>query len=289
MAESSGRVVVRFAGGEQAVEWRGARACEIVELACGESTPGSLPPGAPSVDADLLLRPSGRGVELVRGERRLWRGSRIGDGVERLLEELLESFVDGHDAGLMLHCGVVSRDEAALLLPARSGSGKSTLVAGLALLGWSYHTDELAAVTLPEDGERGSVWGLRRPVHLKGASIGVVADLPGAAAALAQRPLVPSHRGAFLAAEALGPAYGEPPVEVRAIVFPGFEAGRGARLDRVTPGRALASLHGTLLNGRNLEAGGAPALRDLALAAPAFELRFGALEGAARELFRILG
>lgn len=71
---------------------------------------------------------------------------------------------------LLLHAGVVARDNVALILPAWPGSGKSTLSAALCQRGWRLLSDEFGLVR-PKDG---LLVPFPRLVALKNESIAVI-------------------------------------------------------------------------------------------------------------------
>jgi hypothetical protein len=64
----------------------------------------------------------------------------------RLFHATVKRLMAARSDLLWLHAGVAARDGAAVVLCARSGHGKSTLVAELLARGWSYYSDEIAAV-----------------------------------------------------------------------------------------------------------------------------------------------
>ncbi len=71
---------------------------------------------------------------------------------------------------LTIHAACLSRDGAAVVLPAPPGSGKSTLCAALALRGWRLLSDELTLVDTTNLG----IHALARPINLKNASIDLI-------------------------------------------------------------------------------------------------------------------
>lgn len=80
------------------------------------------------------------------------------------------------NAHLLLHAGVVARDDKALILPATPGSGKTTLACALHLAGWRFLSDEFGVIDMARD----EVLPMVRPAPLKNASIEVIRARPGA-------------------------------------------------------------------------------------------------------------
>ncbi|WP_208022031.1 HprK-related kinase A [Pseudomaricurvus hydrocarbonicus] len=74
---------------------------------------------------------------------------------------------------LVVHAAVVEKQGRVLMLSAPPGAGKSTLCAGLVCRGWRLLSDELALVSMSDDGLV-QVTPLGRPVCLKNQSLGVI-------------------------------------------------------------------------------------------------------------------
>ncbi len=68
---------------------------------------------------------------------------------------------------LIIHAGVLAKNDQAIIFPAPPGSGKSTLTAYLALSGWRLLSDELALINL----DTNTVTPFVRPICLKNQSI----------------------------------------------------------------------------------------------------------------------
>lgn len=122
---------------------------------------------------------------------------------------------------LMLHAGVVARDDQALILPALPGSGKSTLTAALMARGWRLLTDEIGLVRL----EGGLIQPLGRAIALKNESIAVMDEF---APRLQRGPLFPKTRKGTVAH--LGPTLvsqeqQDRPAKPRWMIFPRFRSG----------------------------------------------------------------
>jgi len=179
------------------------------------------------------------------------------------------------NAYLLLHAGVVARNDRALLLPAAPGSGKTTLTCALHLAGWRFLSDEFGVV----DMESGELLPMVRPAPLKNRSIDVIGRRPGAVLG----PLFPktrkgdvSHfvpdRESFMARHR------------RAIptlvIFPRFQAGAGLHCTPVPRAQAAMRIG---LNSFNYQALGPLSFQAtvaLARRTQAYELVFGDLDEA---------
>ncbi|CDH46364.1 HprK-related kinase A [Candidatus Contendibacter odensensis] len=145
---------------------------------------------------------------------------------------------------LMLHAGVIARDDQALILPAWPGSGKSTLSAALCHRGWRLLSDEFGLVR-PKDG---LLAPFPRLVALKNESIAVIrAFAPDAVLG----PEYPKTRKGTL-------CHLRPPTDSierdqelaqpRWIVFPQFKAGAAMSLRPMPRTEAFVTLSGHSFN-----------------------------------------
>lgn len=80
------------------------------------------------------------------------------------------------NAYLLLHAGVVARNDRALILPAAPGAGKTTLTCALHLAGWRFLSDEFGVI----DMGTGELLPMVRPAPLKNRSIDIIGSRPGA-------------------------------------------------------------------------------------------------------------
>lgn len=154
---------------------------------------------------------------------------------------------------VLVHAGAVARRGPAIVLPAPMEAGKSTLVAGLLRAGFSYLTDEAAAI----DPVNGRVTPYPKPVHLDYGSWPLFPDLAPAADDRRQ-PLIraqwhvpPGRFGARVSDT----------VALGAVVFPRYERGVTTAL---TPMSGADALVGLIANSFNFGLHGAQGLAGLA-------------------------
>jgi acyl transferase domain-containing protein len=132
-----------------------------------------------------------------------------------------------------------------VIFPGGTAAGKSTLAGWLALQGWAYHSDELAAVSA--DGP--TLSGLLRPLSLKESSLHLFAssvDLGAPGAGIMVTP-----HGAMIAPSMLRGS-GPGPAPLARIIFTNYRADSVYSLQPLSPARAAVRLMGCLVNARNL-------------------------------------
>lgn len=195
-----------------------------------------------------LVEVEGRWAAYQDGARSLWAPSV--PGLARSLVWLLNALaLNAPSPDVHVHAAVASLDGRAVILPGRSGAGKTTLVAALALAGWVYLSDEVAALDLhhavvrpyprPLALEEGS-WGL-----FPGAGDRWPADVPELVTDL--RLLLPVTLGTSAPPEVARPI---------AIVFPDVQPGATTALVPMGRAEALERLVALTFNLRALGAAG---------------------------------
>lgn len=185
---------------------------------------------------------------------------------------------------LMLHGGVVARDEGALILPGVPGAGKSTLTAYLMHRGWRLFSDEFTLL----DPDTRTLQPFPRLIPLKNESIEVIARaVPEARFG----PRIPNTRKGLVShlrpgAEHLRRMHdGARP---RLIVFPRFAAGASTELTPVPSAEAFAELTNNAFNYVLLGARGFGLVADLVDATRCYRLRYSELAEANGRLTELL-
>lgn len=183
------------------------------------------------------------------------------------------------NAYLLLHAGVVARDDCAVILPAAPGSGKSTLTCALHLSGWRFLSDEFGVI----DTEKAAVLPLMKPAALKNQSI----DIIGAIAGATLGPVFPKTRKgnvAHFVPFRHSVAQRHQPARPRLVVFPQYRAGVRLRCTPVTRADTALRLGLNSFNYRSLGPVGFHTVIHLANQVSAFELEFGELGSAIEQI-----
>ena len=173
---------------------------------------------------------------------------------------------------IAIHAGVASRAGRAVLLPAPPDSGKSTLTAALVMRGWSFLSDEVAA--LDEDGR---VHPFPRPLVLE----------PGAMGALRARKRdlcpewEPSARRNYVTCDDLRASSLGAASDVAAIVMPRFIPGATADLRPASRAQTLKLLTEQCFNLPRFGSVGFRSLGRLVERVDCFRLDFGDVFAAA--------
>lgn len=177
------------------------------------------------------------------------------------------------DRYVVLHAGCVALEGRGFVLPGEREAGKSTLVTGLVRDGFSYLSDELAALSL----EDGLLHPHARPIGLDPGSFSTYAAL---------RPSPPAEfadeRRWHLLADDVRAGSRSTPVPPAAIVFPRLELDADSLLEPVSRPQALWLLSTSAVNLDLVGRRGFLTLSDLAASIPAYRLRFGDVEDACR-------
>jgi HprK-related kinase A len=177
---------------------------------------------------------------------------------------------------LLLHAGVLARDDRALVMPAVPGAGKSTLTAALAHSGWRLLSDEFGAI----DMQTGEVWPLLKPPVLKNESIGVIRAFAPSAVLGRVHPATRKGDVAHVAPPADAVAARHRPARPFAIVLPHWQQGAQARLEPVTPALACSALAYNAFNYRVCGLDGFRVVARLSREVPAWQLTYSELPDA---------
>lgn len=175
---------------------------------------------------------------------------------------------------LVMHAGVVARDDEALLMPGFPGAGKSTLCAALVhLQGWRLLSDELAIL----NPRTGLLSPNPRPISLKNASIDIVSSFPGSR-------LGPSYadtrKGTISHAAVPGASRLEADVQARCrwVVFPQFAKTATAYVDEITRAEAFALISEQSFNKERMGEAGFIALCAMLDGARCFQIGYDSTE-----------
>lgn len=194
------------------------------------------------------------------------------------------SFAQRFNQYVLLHAGVLAREDRALLLPATPGSGKSTLTAALMLSGFRLLSDEFG-VLRPEPGD---MLAMLKPVALKNASIEVIRQFRSGAELGATFAATRKGDVAHLAPDAKSVLAVHRPARPSLIVFPAWRVGATLALERQAPEQAFMRLAFNSFNYGMLGRIGFDAVADLAAACPAYQLVYSRLDDAIPCLHELL-
>ncbi|KON80936.1 HprK-related kinase A [Azoarcus sp. PA01] len=179
------------------------------------------------------------------------------------------------NAYLLLHAGIVARDDKALVLPAEPGSGKSTLTCALHLAGWRFLSDEFGVI----DPESDEILPMLKPAALKNQSIEVIGARPGAVVG----PVFPKTRKgdvAHFVPDRRSFEARHRRAQARLIVFPRYQSDARLRSRRIPVAQAALRLGLNSFNYHVLGPVGFGVTTRLARRAHAHELVYGDLDEA---------
>lgn len=187
---------------------------------------------------------------------------------------------------LLIHSGVLARDDRVVLLPGEPAAGKSTLTAGLMLRGWRLFSDELALVEPGTNRLRPMV----RPVNLKNDSIRIIRQFAADAVLNAETPDTSKGVVSHLRPTKASVDLGDRPGQAAWVVFPRFTRGLAApRITRVSRPQAFMRLADLSFNYATLGLAGFATLRAVVQGADCYDLAFGSLDDGMAGIERIAG
>lgn len=285
-------VLVPFGGNQIEIQAYGPIAVRVVDLLFAQAARRPDVAGAPVSQFSLWDQPDG-GLRVMSNGDTLAIGTDIGDAALKLQEAATAALAGANTTGLVFHAASITYGRGAIVLPGRSGSGKTTLAAHVERSGGRSLSDETSCVW-PDR----TVEGLRRPFNVKTRGLHVFERLAGesltggAGASGNVRSNVRSLAGPVgtLVTFALDDdAHAEPAqVPLRALVFPRYDSRATTQCEPLAGAPAALQLMGSLLNARNLEGHGFPAVTALARAIPSYRLEYSDARDAVTVLARLL-
>jgi HprK-related kinase A len=109
---------------------------------------------------------------ITDGNRIIYQSPNYRYILEYLEYEIYNLLIDKLTNYYLIHAGVVSYHNKAILFPAQSGSGKTTLIAGLLKNGFRYLTDEIAVI----EPQTLLVYPFLKPLNIKMGSLPLFAN-----------------------------------------------------------------------------------------------------------------
>ena len=251
---------VAFGGSTVRIEYSGRLAEEVVSFLFRSAEPTYAEPAQGTF---RIEQGAGDQVLTVSSPGGIaYTGDDAGAAAHALQDVASYALSAGSTGGLLLHAAAVALNGRGVVLPGKTGSGKTTLTAHLVRRGYQYLTDEL--VFLREGGL--AMRGCPRPLNVKPSGRAAVdaegwERLDSPSATLVLPPAAQLSAGV------------EP--SLAAVVFPRFREGAESRLTPLKAGERGLRLMAVLLNARNLDEHGFPAVAELARITPGYELIYG--------------
>lgn len=221
---------------------------------------------------------------VLAGERVVVRGTDAASLVPDLEWALTTGTVEASaDRYLLFHAGAVAAAEGGVLLAGVSGSGKSTLVAGLVAHGFSYFSDEVAAL----DRATLRLHPFGRALCLKEGSRRVLAaTYPALARGTVYERTLNGSVGYLRPPAAALPACAVP---VRYLLFPRYEPTARTALTPLARGEALPLLLAQLFNPRTALSRDLPSIMAMLRELECYTLSIGTLDQAIARIEELCG
>lgn len=183
---------------------------------------------------------------------------------------------------VLIHAGAVATpDGKGVLIPGVSGTGKSTLVSGLLSAGFTYYSDEAAAI----DPIGGLLHGYPKSITLKDRT--VFETFPNLPAAQTDETYV-ENRWYIVPSQVREDIFG-PPVKVRHVVLSKFAPGEPTAISPVSRASAALALGRNAINIGRYKARILPLLSDLVADAVCYSVVSGDLKEAAAVISETTG
>ncbi len=188
-------------------------------------------------------------------------------------------------ATYVFHGAAMALEQRGLLVIGESGCGKTTLTLSLLQRGWSFYSDEVAALRL---ADASMVPFARRPVVRCDVwphkVMGPFPDLP-----LEPAPLPHEQPAAPCDPVRLGAAPLQPETVPVCLVFPRFSAGEMLTVQKLDQGSALLAMMAASCSQPVFKVRGLDFVIDLVQRLPAYLLTYGHADEAAAELKHLVG
>lgn len=230
-----------------------------------------------TVDYTLLASGADDVPELLRDGVSIQRGNGPGSMLTWVVADIGSRALTSSAEHVTVHAGVVARDGVAVMLPAPPDHGKTTTTIGLVEAGFTFLSDESAAIGLDD----GLVHPFHRPLMLAPDAMALFprlrASLPGWADHV-------RNLNYLIPARDLRPGCLGDPCPVGFVVAPVFRAGAPTRLESVPRAEMLTLLIEQTFNLRTLGSAAVERLATTLSSAACYRLTIGELDGAVRAI-----
>jgi len=251
-AQSVRQLYIEFDGQQLVVT---TDAPEVYELLTDAFTAMLVPSQRRSIGhLEFMLSPTGYAV---RGGRGTDYTAPVQYLYDLIKDEILYCFTTARADLMWVHAGGVERRRKAILFAGPSGNGKSTMVTLLCERGWRFLSDDIAPIRMDADEVIPFPQAPRRRIH------------PG-------QTLAPENIGILLRESvAIDPLQIQrAPTPIGGIVFPVFQDGAVAELERVAPGEAALKLIRDCTNFADHKAAAVSRAVELARTIPVYGLTY---------------
>jgi hypothetical protein len=230
--------------------------------------------GADGLPRYSLMRSSRDGtLRAYLNKRCFHQATNMESLLNSLLRRLNSEAIRRTRAFMLVHSGAASWRSKGILFPAAMESGKSTLVAGLVHAGFSYLSDEAAAI----DPVSAWVYPYPKPLALDPSSVELIRSLADKLPPEYGRgtTILYHVRPADLRKRSIGKA-----CRIRFVIAPTYDPGRRTRLDPISRAETLTVLAVNLFNLGRWRSRGIATLGRVAEQAEGYRLSVGNLDEA---------
>jgi hypothetical protein len=183
-----------------------------------------------------------------------------------IIKNIMGVILSSTHNSVLIHSGLVSKNNRGVLLVGQSGAGKTTLTSLLCSKGWAYHSDEMVSI----NGDN-TVWeGFSRPLFFKPGWENIHPHLVGSTCFT----IFNNHITVIPTASIMNGVSAENEVTPGAIVFINYRAGCLPRLEMINKAPAALKLSTSVMNVDCLSKHFLRVVSDISRSVPSYMLTY---------------
>lgn len=198
--------------------------------------------------------------------------------VEYLEYQIYNLLIDRLSDYYLIHGGVVSHNNKAILLPARSGGGKTTLIAALLKNGFRYLTDEIAVI----EPQTSTVHPFPKPLNIKIGSLPLFRDFEPQMELINKRDINVKDKIHHVVVnnDSIHPL--DKPIPIKSIIFVQYDPRADCRLRQISKACTVFELTKCSFNQYLFNEKGIDLLDRLVATCECYQLQFNHLDKAVK-------
>ena len=217
---------------------------------------------------EISRDPESREWSLKHAGKSLFKGENLAGLGTILMGEAIFHLIRENYKGLAIHAGLVSNENACILIPGNSGSGKSSVTTWLMCNGMRYHTDELVSINLATR----EIKAFTRPLNIKSAGLEAVKSLFDYQSV--EDRILTSTMSTMIPHRLVNPDFTTEIPDLTHVLFPKYIADSKSEMIRLSGAEAGLEMMRSNVIARNLPSHGFGQITKLVRDIPAFRLHY---------------